>query len=108
MKTFWIWAKSARWVVLLIFATVLTILGFVLRSLFHTPEKPGQNGVQQRLPEVPQPLREAVAKAEEAALLARVEAAAKAEEQVAKLQETMKLSDGAERRKRLAGMLKDL
>jgi hypothetical protein len=108
MKAFWVWAHSTKWFLLAVFATVLTIVGFVLRSMFFTPVKPsGSTGVQ-RLPDVPKPLKEAVAKAEETALIARVEAKVQAEEQTKQLQTILQNPDGVERRKGIATMLKDL
>lgn len=68
--------------------------------------KPGKRKIS--MPEVPQALKEKVEKAEEHALVARIEARVEAEKDIEKLEEVAKIDDGAERRKRLAGMLEDL
>ena len=81
------------------------ILAFIFRGLVV-----GDSGAPKRveLPKVPKALRDKVEKAEEEALIARVEARVEATKEVEKLEEVSKIKDGAERRKRLAGLLKDL
>lgn len=103
MKVFW--AKS-KWFFLAAAGVCLMIFGVILRGLFHSPkDTPSGTG---RLPEVPRPLQEKVRKAEEAAMIAKAESKLTAEVKINELNEIKKIDDGAERRKKLAELLKDV
>jgi|WetSurMetagenome_2_1015567.scaffolds.fasta_scaffold107430_2 hypothetical protein len=100
---FW---KRSKWVILAVAAVALGVLGVVLRGLvFREPPEGKKVDV---LPEVHEAIKEKVQQAEEAALVSRVEARVQAETQTQALQEVMKVEDGAERRRRLAAMLRGL
>lgn len=75
---------------------------WVLNMLMSFPKGPTS------LPEVPDALKKKVQEAEEAALVARVEARVEAEKAKEILDEAAAISDGAERRKRLADALRRL
>ena len=60
------------------------------------------------IPDPPTKLKEKVDRAEEDALRAKVAAKAKADEQRAQLDQVGQIEDGAERRKRLAEMLRTM
>jgi hypothetical protein len=104
MKTFLAWLKSAKWLALAVGAVVLGVLLLVLRNLFFGPRPSGPS----RLPDVSPKLREKVAKAEEEALRAKIEAKVQASEDKKDLEEIAKIEDGVERRKRLAEKLRSL
>lgn len=95
--------KGAKWLAWAGLGVVAVVILFIVRGLFSGPKTPGK-----RLPEVPNALKEKVEKAEEGALIARVEARVKAEEATKELEEIAAVDDGAERRKRLAEMLNGL
>ena len=76
-------------------------LAFLLRLL----AKPTDT---EPLPSAPVALQAKVAKVEEQALVAKVTATVKAEEQKTQLADIAKVDDGAERRRRLAAMLRGL
>lgn len=92
----------------LIAGGVLLALGlfFVLRLLLTREDSKGNSG--EVLPEVQDALKERVRTAETEALEARVEALVEAEEDRKELEEVSKIDDGAERRRRLAEMLRKL
>lgn len=96
-----LWKRTA-WVLWVILAFTFAVLVWVVRGLFNGPKHAGPS----RLPPVPEKLQAKVDQAEEEALKARVEATAKAEEDKRDLEEIGKISDGAERRKRLAEKLR--
>jgi hypothetical protein len=79
---------------------------FFLRGLFRK-EKP-DGTIEDMLPAVEEGLKEKVRAAEEAALVARVEARVEADTKREELAEISQIDDGAERRKRLAAMLRGL
>jgi hypothetical protein len=91
---YWVWVAAA---------VAVAILLFVLRGLVV-----GSGKGKISLPEIPEALKAKVAKAEEEALVARVEARVTAEQEVKELEEVAKIDDGVERRKRLAKMLENL
>lgn len=97
------WLKQLKWIALAVLSAVLVVLGIVFRGLL-SGKKPGEPA----LPTVSDKLKEKVAKAEEDALVAKAESKATAASQKNRLAEVMTESDGAVRRKRLAGLLKTL
>ena len=103
MKRLVSWIKSLRWVAWAILAFVVVLVIWLVKGLFDGP-KTGTG----RLPEVPQKLKEKVAKVEEAALVSKVEARVEAEKAKEALDEIAEIDDGKERRKRLAEMLRGL
>lgn len=103
LKSIW---KSGKWIFLVILAVALAVLGFVIRGLFHSPQD--SDSGPKRLPDVPQPLKDKVEKAETEALVAKAEAKVTAEKDKKELETIMKVDDGAERRKRLADLLNRL
>ena len=93
--------KHLKWFALSAAALLAVVFGLLMRS--------SRRGVRRAsLPPLDEKIREKVRQAEEEALVARVEAKVKAETEVKKLEEVAEISDGAERRKRLAEMLNDL
>lgn len=106
LKAFW---KRSKWVILSVIAVLVAVLAFVLRGLFAPKPEPFLGPDQpQPLPPIDQRIKDQVVKAEEEALVARVEARVHAETQRMELQEIAKVEDGAERRRRLAEMLRRL
>lgn len=106
LKAFW---KRSKWVILSVAAALVAVLAFILRGLFtKKPSQPVAPDTPQPLPPIDERIREKVTKAEEEALVARVEARVQAETQRAELDEIAKVEDGAERRRRLAEMLRRL
>jgi hypothetical protein len=103
LKKFW---KRYRWVLLAVAAATIGVLGVVLRGLFF--KEPPEGKKIDVLPEVHEELKQKVQQAEEEALVTRVEARVQAEAQQQELAEVMKVEDGAERRRRLAAMLRQL
>lgn len=99
LKAVW---KRASWLLWAFVALTFAVVVWTLRGLFNGPKHAGPT----RLPPVPEKLRAKVDKAEEEALKAKVEATVKAEEAKHELEEIGKITDGAERRKRLAERLK--
>lgn len=104
MKTLVSWFRSFKYLSWIVLALVVGAGILVARSLFFGPRKEGPG----RLPEVPKKLQEKVAKVEEEALVAKVEARVEAQKANEVLEEVAAIDDGAERRKRLAAVLKDL
>ena len=104
MKSVVAWFQTSKWVLYLVASVILMILGMVLASLFHTPDPSGTS----RLPEVPKPLQQKVEKAEEQALVAKVEAKVKSDTDRARLAEAQAVPEGAARRAALAAVLRSL
>lgn len=96
--------KHLKWFALGALAIGAAVLTLLLRGVFV----PKRGAGRPSLPPLPEGLKEKVQKAEEEALVARVEARVKAEHEVKELEEVAKIDDGAERRKRLAEMLNGL
>ncbi len=103
MKVLW---KRFKWVIIGVGVAIAIALLFLLRGLFQTEHPDGSK--TDPLPEVSEKLKEAVRHAEEEALVARVEARVEAETQKKELEEIGTIEDGAERRRRLAEMLRGL
>lgn len=95
-----------RYILVAVGVFMTLIVTFFLRGLFRR-EKP-DGSTEDLLPKVEEDLKEKVRAAEEAALVARVEARVEADTQREELAEISQLDDGAERRKRLAAMLRGL
>lgn len=103
MKVVW---KHIKWVAVAV-AVGLGIAGvFLLRGLFVKERSDGSE--EDPLPEVADKLKKRVQQAEEEALVSRVEAKVKAEQDQKELEEVAQIDDGKERRKRLADMLRRL
>lgn len=95
--------KSAKWVLLAVLSAVLVAVGFALRGVFTS------DGDEARtLPKAPKAVKDRADKAYEEALVAKAVAKAKADDKKAELDKTLKIADAAERRKRLAELLKTL
>lgn len=113
MKTFLAWVARFRWVAWIVLAAVIAIGVLLIRRLFA-----GTNDRQKfQMPAVPPEVQRQVEKAEERALVARVEAHTLAEAKKQELVEIVKIPDGPmpdgqdggkERRKRLAALLQNL
>jgi len=107
LKALW---KRSKWVILSVSGAVLLIVVFILRGLFtgrpsKPPPKPGE---PQPLPPVDERITERVAQAEEEATVARIEAKVRADADREQLERINQVEDGAERRRRLAAMLRRL
>jgi hypothetical protein len=104
-KALW---KRSKWVLLAVGGVLVAILAFVLRGLFvrKPPERPSNE--PQPLPPVDERIHERVKVAEEEATVARIEAKVKADTDREQLDRINTVEDGAERRRRLAAMLRRL
>lgn len=105
LKAFW---KRSKWVLLAVAGVAVAVLAFMLRGLFarKTPERPSNE--PQPLPPIDERIKERVVQAEEEATVARIEAKVKADTDREQLERINQVDDGAERRKRLAAMLRRL
>lgn len=103
MKVFW---KRFKWVVIAVGVAIALLLLMLLAGFFQKEDSDGSK--TDPLPDVGEKLKEAVRQAEEEALVARVEARVEAETQKEELAEIAAVEDGAERRRRLAEMLRRL
>lgn len=94
------WLKSTKWVLIAILGVIVTIVLGVLRGVMNAG-----GGV---LPPIAtdNTVRVAADKAHEEALIAHVKANTTAEIHTVALQEIAKVDDGAERRAKLAALLK--
>ena len=102
MKTLVSLVKNTKYVLWVIAAVVVGVLFFLARTLFAMPRSVGTG----RLPEVPEKLRTKVEKVQEDALVARVEARVEATKAKEELDRVAEIEDGAERRKRLAEIIR--
>jgi hypothetical protein len=98
------WARS-RWVVWVVIGVCFAIMVLVLKSLFDVKQKPGAGTDGGLMPAIPKVLQDKVDQAQEDNLTARVTAKVKADEDKKKLDDVLKVEDGAERRKQLAKLL---
>jgi len=98
--------KQAKYYLVAAGVLLAIVLFFVLRGLFNREDATGHK--TDVLPEVEDALKERVRAAEEEALVARVEARVEAEGQRKELDAVAEIEDGAERRRRLAEMLRKL
>jgi hypothetical protein len=103
MKAFW---KQAKYWVIAGGVLLAVVLFFLFRGLLTRENSDGEK--TDILPEVEDALKERVRVAEEEALVARVEARVEAEADKQELEEVATIEDGAERRRRLAEMLRKL
>lgn len=103
MKVVW---KHIKWIAVAVAVGLGVVAIFLLRGLF-VKEKP-DGSKEDPLPEVEEKLKQKVRKAEEEALVSRVEAKVEAEKDQQELKEVAQIEDGKERRKRLAEMLRRL
>lgn len=105
LRSAWKWLK---WVFVALGGATLVFLGILARGFFTEPPRPEAGKKRQVLPEPPAEVKQRAEQAYEEALIARVEATTVAEEKRTELEEIGKIDDGAERRKRLAEMLRRL
>jgi hypothetical protein len=105
LKAFW---KRFKWVIVSVGGVLLLVLAFLLRGLLvkKTPEPAPGN--EKPLPPIDERIRERVAQAEEEATVARIEAKVRADTDREQLERINQVEDGAERRRRLAAMLRRL
>lgn len=105
-KALW---KRSKWVILAVAGVLVVVLAFILRGLFAAKRPPERDPLDpQPLPPIDERIHERVRQAEEEATVARIEAKVQAETDVAQLERINKVEDGAERRRRLAAMLRRL
>lgn len=105
LKAFW---KRFKWVILSVAGVLVLVLIFLLRALTRPkPAEPKPDGPQP-LPPIDERIKERVAKAEEEATVARIEAKVRADTDREQLERINQVEDGAERRRRLAAMLRRL
>lgn len=99
-----------KWLLWVILAGVCVVVGFALRALFTGPRVPDRvtGKVEPLLPPVPEVIKQKVEQAEEHTLQVKVESRVESAEHREQLQTIGKIEDGAERRRRLAEMLKVL
>lgn len=101
MTTLVAWFRTVKWWAWAALGALLAVGSWILTRLFLAPHE-----VEARPPsEVVVRTENKAAAAEEAALTARVEAHAQAEEHRTTLNQIEAMTDGAERRQRLAEML---
>jgi len=104
MKTIIAWIKSVKYLAWGLLAVGVVVAIWLIRTLFSGPKPSGPA----RLPEVPPALQKKVEATEEAATKAKLEVKIKSDADRAELVRTMQIQDGAERRKRLAELLRRL
>lgn len=102
LSALWARWRAGGWVILAALATAGVIVWRLVTLKHATLQGPNAE------PVVPPELASRVAKAEEEALVARVQATTKATEHMTELQTIQAIDDGAERRRRLAAMLTTL
>jgi len=104
------WFARFRWLVWVLFAAVIAIGTLIVRRMVAGPS--AKEGQRHQLPTVPLEVQRRVQAAEEHATVARIQASAQAEAKKEELQQVMQIPDGpdggAERRKRLAALLRTL
>ena len=99
------WLSRFRWALWAFLGVALAAGLWALRRLTLSPAELATSATG---PDPLAPIQEKVTRAEEQALVARVQATAKADADRDRLAETMKVEDGAERRRRLAEHLQSL
>lgn len=105
LKAFW---KRSKWAILAIVGALVVVLAFILRGLFTGKSPERKPGEPQPLPAIDERIHEHVRRAEEEAVVARIEATIRADTDLEQLERISKVEDGAERRRRLAAMLRRL
>lgn len=107
LKAFW---KRSKWVLVSVAGGVLLVVAFLLRGLFMKPRSGTETDPLEPkpLPPIDERIKEQVAKAEEEATVARIEAKVRADVDREQLERINQVEDGAERRRRLATMLRRL
>jgi hypothetical protein len=110
MTTIRAWIARLKWDGWIILAAVIAICTLVLRRMFAgTSERERQRF---QLPAVPPEVQQRVRDAEEHAIVTQIQASAQAEAKKEELQQVMQIPDGndggAERRRRLAALLRTL
>lgn len=100
LTAFKVWWSKSKWVLYALLSLIFVIIGFVFRGLFTGPE----NGPI--TPKAPKALEDAAKRAQEEALVARAQAAARTEIQTARIKQIMSNPDGDARRTQLAEWLK--
>jgi len=105
LKAFW---KRFKWVIVSVGGVLLVVLIVLLRILFAKKTPDPVPGDEKPLPPIDERIRERVAQAEEEATVARIEARVRAETDREQLERINQVEDGAERRRRLAAMLRRL
>jgi hypothetical protein len=105
LKAFW---KRSKWVLIAVAGGVLLVVAFLLRGLFSSRKPEPKPDGSQPLPSIDERVKERVAQAEEEATVARIEAKVRADTDREQLERINQVEDGAERRRRLAAMLRRL
>ena len=106
LKAFW---KRSKWVLISVGAVILIVVIVILRGAFRKkadPKRDPDGAIS--LPPIDERIKEHVAQVEEEATVARIEARVKADTDREQLERINKIDDGAERRRRLAAMLRRL
>lgn len=102
LSALWARWRAGGWVILAALSAVAVVVWRLVTLKHGTLQGPNAE------PVVPPELASRVAKAEEDALVARVQATTTATEHMTELATIQTIDDGAERRRRLAAMLKTL
>lgn len=110
MATVRAWIARFQWVGWIVLAAVIAIFTLVLRRMFAGTSDKDRERFQ--MPAVPPEVQQRVQMAEERATVARIQASTQADTKKEELQQVMQIPDGqdggAERRKRLAALLRTL
>jgi hypothetical protein len=110
MMTIRAWFARFRWVGWLVLAAVIAVFTLVLRRMFAGASPQDRQRFQ--MPAVPPVVQQRVEAAEEQAAVARIQASTQAAAKREELQQVLQIPDGsdggAERRKRLAALLRTL
>ena len=104
------WLAKYKWLSWSLLAIIIAVFTLILRRMFSGVSEADRQRYQS--PAVPFEVQQQVRKAEEQAIVARIEASTQAASKKEELQATMQIPDGpdngAERRKRLAALLRTL
>jgi hypothetical protein len=115
VKSIQAWFARFKWALWVLLAALVSLGVFILRRMFAGTSAKDKERFQ--MPEVPPTVLKQVEKAEEQATIARIQAQTQAEDKHAELQQITQIPDGptptggdggAERRKRLATLLRTL
>lgn len=102
----WI-TKHLKWIVWTVIAVATTFLAIIFKGFEVAPKGPGSKKTPS-LPPLPDKVKKRVQKAEEEALVARVQAKAKEASSIQEIAEIKQIPDDVERRKRLAKMMREI